>query len=102
MSSNLFSSPECSDDSDTPCSRNDADVEPSNPATIKNLKSESLGKHYVCQAAEAIENALSLWDEDGSYLGNILLGFLKLFGFDMDLSCERIVLKVTYAGYNFG
>jgi hypothetical protein len=67
----------------------------------RNLNSKSLGKHYVSQASESIEKALSLWDEGGSYLGNILLGFLQLFGFDMDLSCERIVLKVTSAGSDF-
>ncbi|MCO5557022.1 hypothetical protein L7F22_010577 [Adiantum nelumboides] len=54
----------------------------------------SLGERYVRRAADAVERVVSFWDQDGSlHLGVFLLGFLQTFGFVLDLSREKIVLK---------
>eukprot|EP00250_Pteridium_aquilinum_P013731 c21538_g1_i1 orf=1-2763(-) len=55
---------------------------------------ESLGEYYVRKAAGVIEDVLALWDAGGvASLGTYLLGFLRTFGFDLDLAREKIVLK---------
>lgn len=54
----------------------------------------SLGEYYVRKAASVIEKVLALWDAGGvAYLGTLLLGFLRTFGFERDLAREKIVLK---------
>lgn len=54
----------------------------------------SLGEHYVRKAARVIEKVLALWESGGvAYLGTLLLGFLRTFGFEHDLAREKIVLK---------
>ncbi|KAH7291470.1 hypothetical protein KP509_29G018000 [Ceratopteris richardii] len=56
----------------------------------------SLGEHYVRKAAGVIDRVLMLWEAGGvAFLGNLLLGFLKKFGFDHDLAREKIVLSST-------
>ncbi|MCO5562331.1 hypothetical protein L7F22_015957 [Adiantum nelumboides] len=54
----------------------------------------SLGEHFVRKAACVIEKVLALWEAGGvAYLGTLLLGFLRTFGFEHDLAREKIVLK---------
>ncbi|KAH7331649.1 hypothetical protein KP509_20G045600 [Ceratopteris richardii] len=49
---------------------------------------------YVKQAADIIQSVLSFWDKERScILGVLLLDFLQMFGFERDLSCEKLVLK---------
>ncbi|KAI5075289.1 hypothetical protein GOP47_0009365 [Adiantum capillus-veneris] len=54
----------------------------------------SLGEHYVRKAANVLDKVLALWEGGGvAYLGTLLLGFLRTFGFERDLAREKIVLK---------
>lgn len=83
---------EFSEDSDRPHSSNS--YSGVNLGNAKDFTNCSLGKHYVRRAADVMERVLTLWDSGGSpYLGILLLGFLQTFGFVLDLSSEKIVLK---------
>lgn len=91
-SSPLTCTPEVSEDSDILSSRSWCGGLDSSHAV--SFGSGSLGQHCVRRAADLMGRVLSLWDSGGSpYLGTLLLGFLQTFGFELDLACERIVLK---------
>lgn len=91
-SSPVSCSSDLSEDSDAPSSSGSRGN--SNGNAGSDYSGHSLGELYVRRAADAVEKVLSLWDHEGSpYLGTLLLGFLQTFGFELDLSREKIVLK---------
>eukprot|EP00249_Psilotum_nudum_P024726 c29277_g2_i1 orf=654-3620(+) len=55
---------------------------------------DTRGGFLVRRAANVVDRVLAAWRSSGSsFLGTLLLGFLQTFGFELDLSTAKIVLK---------